>query len=220
MKAADAASSIVGLSTRRIEALSDGVFAIAMTLLILDIRVPQLGSAHGLGAALIALWPKLVSYALSFVMVGVFWVGHHVEFNYVRRADRLSLWINILFLMCVAFVPFSASLLGEYWKSPLAVAVYGVNLMIVASLLWLHWRYATRGRRLVDDDLDQRVIRAGSRRTFASLPAYLLAIALSLADTRLGLLIFIAVPVMYILPGRIDSHWTSPQQTEARTTDG
>ena len=106
----------VGLSTSRIEAFSDGVFAIVITLLVIDLKVPQIAGdiSVELGSRLFDLWPKLLSYLLSFVIVGVYWVAHHHVFHYICRVDRIALWLNLFFLMSVAFVPFPTALLGEY----------------------------------------------------------------------------------------------------------
>ncbi len=124
-----------GLKTARVEALSDGVFAIAMTLLILDIAVPNVKSVSPaqLPGALRALGPEFLIYALSFIILGIYWVGHHNQYHYIGRSDRVFLWINILFLMFVAAVPFSTALLGRYPLERPALFVYGMNL-IAASL--------------------------------------------------------------------------------------
>ncbi len=118
-------------SRNRIEALADGVFAVAMTLLVLDIKVPELQSPSAtaeLPLKLLALWPKFLGYLISFVILGAYWVGHHMQLSFIRRADRPLLWINILFLLWVALVPFSTALLSEYSKSRVAIAIYGANL--------------------------------------------------------------------------------------------
>jgi uncharacterized membrane protein len=101
-----------GLSPARVTAFSDGVFAVAITLLVLSLQPPQLSdavAAHHLARAVLDLWPKLLSYMLSFVIVGIYWVSHHNTFALFRRVDRALLWINLLFLMCVAFVPLPAA---------------------------------------------------------------------------------------------------------------
>src|SRR5215469_15788500 len=118
------------LGRNRIEALTDGVFAVAMTLLVLDIRVPELQplATAELPLKLLSLWPKFLSYTISFVILGVYWVGHHVQLSFIRRADRPLLWINILFLLWVALVPFSTALLSEYATTRIAIAIYGANL--------------------------------------------------------------------------------------------
>ena len=102
------------LGRNRIEALTDGVFAVAMTLLVLDIKVPELEqplATAELPLKLLSLWPKFLSYTISFVILGAYWVGHHVQLSFIRRADRPLLWINVFFLLWVALVPFSTALL-------------------------------------------------------------------------------------------------------------
>ncbi|HLJ68549.1 MAG TPA: TMEM175 family protein [Chloroflexota bacterium] len=199
----------VGLGTSRLETLTDGIFAIAMTLLVLNLQVPQIPAALVTGRlphALLDLWPKLLSYALSFVVVGVYWVGHHNQFHYIRRADRPFIWMNILFLMCIAFIPFSAALLGAYVHARIAVGIYGLNLVVVGAALYLIWWYATADHRLVDPDLAPTVVQAGGRRVLVGVVVYLLAVLLSLLSTVLSVALYIAVPILYILPGRIDRH--------------
>ena len=136
------------LGRNRIEALTDGVFAVAMTLLVLDIKVPELQqplATAELPLKLVALWPKFLSYTISFVILGVYWVGHHVQLSFIRRADRPLLWINILFLLWVALVPFSTALLSEYSNTRLAIAIYGANLIAIGLTLALHWWRFTPG---------------------------------------------------------------------------
>jgi len=192
------------LHTHRIEALADGVFAIVMTLLILEIKVPDLphatGSA-GLTAAVLALWPKFLSYVISFVTLGVYWVAHHLHFHTIKRADRVLAWINILFLLAIGLVPFSTALLGEYYRVPVAVAAYGANMMAVGLILQLHWWYATRGRRLVDPDLEEGFVRSVSHVILLGPAVYLVAMLLGWISTTLALVLYLSVNLIYILPG-------------------
>ncbi len=104
--------AVAGLTTGRITAFSDGVFSIAITLLVLNLCVPTVPGE--LLDQLGKQWPSLLSYILSFVIVGIYWVAHHNMFHYIKRSDRPFLWINILLLMCVAFIPFPAGLLGQF----------------------------------------------------------------------------------------------------------
>lgn len=195
-----------GLDTDRVETLADGVFAIAMTLLVFAISVPELsGSAlDHLPMSLLNLWPKLLAYVLSFVVLGVFWIGHHNQFFYIRRASRTFLWINILFLMFVAFIPFSAQLLGRYPGQRVAVIVYGLNMIVVGLTLYLVWWYASSSHRLVDPDLDEATIRIATRRILSGPLAYAVAIVVSLLSVAAALVIIALVPLLYILPARID----------------
>lgn len=195
-----------GLDTDRIETLADGVFAIAMTLLVFAISVPELtGSGVAqLPSSLLNLGPKLLAYVLSFVVLGVFWIGHHNQFFYIRRASRAFLWINILFLMFVAFIPFSAQLLGRYPGQLIAVAVYGFNMICVGLSLYLVWWYASSSHRLVDPDLDPATIRIATIRILSGPVAYAFAIVVSLFSVPAALVVIALVPLLYILPARID----------------
>ena len=107
---------ISGLSKTRIEALTDGIFAIAITLMVFDIKVPAVTQMNQLNLRheLIQLWPRFLAYVISFVMLGVYWVGHHNQYHYIRRTDRPFLWINIFFLMGISLIPFSTGLLGQF----------------------------------------------------------------------------------------------------------
>lgn len=198
------------LGRNRVEALTDGVFAVAMTLLVLDIKVPELEQAVAsaeLPYRLLALWPKFLSYAISFVILGVYWVGHHLQLSFIRSADRPLLWINILFLLWVALVPFSTALLSEYTKHRLAIAVYGGNMIAIGLTLALHWWYATARRRHVDPDVHPGLVRAAMSRVLMGPLLYLVAIVLSFFSPEWSLALCALVPILYILPGRLDIHW-------------
>jgi len=192
-----------GLAKSRIEALSDGVFSIAMTLLVLDVRVPapsEVAAAGGLAPALLGLWPRLLTYALSFGLLGVYWVGHHVTFHFIKRTNRTLLWINIAFLLCVASMPFTTALVAQYHQDPTALAAYGGALILTGLALESHWWYATSGHRLVDRDLDPRVITYGSRRILFAPAMYLTSIVVAFLSPAASLLIFVIVPILYIVP--------------------
>jgi uncharacterized membrane protein len=203
-----AAPAAAGLAKARVEALADGIFAVAMTLLILDVKVPAVAHPAELAHELLALWPKCLSYLISFVMLGVYWVGHHAQFHLIRHTDRVLLWINILFLMSISFVPFSTALLSTYPHQQLAVGVYGSNLILTGLILYAHWSYATGARRLIDRDLDAGIVRFASRRILIGPAMFALAIAVSFFATGPSLLIFLCAPLVYLLPGKIDRHWS------------
>jgi uncharacterized membrane protein len=146
----------------RIINLSDGVFAIAITLLVLDIRVPDIPEdlvASDLPGELLSLWPKYLGYFLSFVSISTFWTIHHSIFRPIKAYDRLLLYLNFLFLMFVAFVPFPTSLLGEYGNHQLPVAIYAATLATGRLLLTaLHW-YSTKHERLLEEPQDPATVR-------------------------------------------------------------
>jgi uncharacterized membrane protein len=195
-----------GMSVHRVEALSDGVFAIAMTVLVLGIRVPEGGDAAGLSAQLSALWPKFASYAMSFVMLGVLWIGHHFQFQYIRRTDRPLLWLNILFLLAVTFLPFSTAVLGNYYEARIAIVLYGMTVVVAGACLLAHWAYATRKRHLVSADLDESVVASIRKRITVGMVLSFAATAAGFVATKMSLAIFLALPTIYLVRSRVDRH--------------
>lgn len=148
-----------GTEVERIVFFSDAVFAIAITLLVLEIRVPEGLSPSELKVALGEMWPKYLSYLISFSLIGGFWRAHHRIFHYVKAYDGRLISLNLLFLMCVAFLPFPVSLFGEYTGQRIAIEIYAGSIAVAGLLLGGMWWYATRGRRLTDGDLDPGLIR-------------------------------------------------------------
>jgi len=151
-----------GRELDRIVNFSDAVFAIAITLLVLDIRVPEIPGdlvAEELSAQLLALWPKYFGYVLSFVVIISFWNIHHTIFSTIRGYDKVLILLNSTFLMFVAVVPFPTALLSEYGKHQLPVAIYAATLAVGRLLLTAIYWYATSEGRLVEPDLNPRVAR-------------------------------------------------------------
>lgn len=199
-----------GLTTARIEALSDSIFAFAMTLLVLDLHVPEIAAelVHGrLGPNLLELWPKALSFVTSFLILGVGWVGQHTAFHYIRRSDRPFLWINILYLMGVAFVPFSTSLMGKYGHEQLAIFVFGTNLFFIAALLYFAWWYATHNHRLVDHHLDPEIIRLVKQRISGAILMYFVILGISFWNTHVSRLLFLVGPLSFVRPSRLDRYF-------------
>jgi uncharacterized membrane protein len=205
-------SSDRGLTKSRIEALCDGVFAIAMTLMIFNIKVPEIPSelvGAELAHSVFSLWPQFLVYAMSFVMLGVYWVGHHNQYHYIRHTDRLLLWINVAFLLCVTLIPFSTALLGRYPTQQVALVVYALNLILVGIVLLLHWRYAI-SHRLLDSELDPVLVKLATRRILLAPAILVLAVVFSFVSTIISLGLCAIIPVLYVLPGEIDRHWRPP----------
>ena len=146
----------------RIVNLTDGVFAIAITLLVLDLKVPDIPEslvATELPGELLALWPKYLGYLLSFMVISIFWTIHHSIFRNIRGYDRGLLWLNFLFLMFVAFVPFPTSLLGEYGNHQFPVAIYAGTLATGRLVLTAIYWYATARSQLAYGDEDPQTVR-------------------------------------------------------------
>ncbi|MEP7294116.1 MAG: TMEM175 family protein [Chloroflexota bacterium] len=194
------------ITTARIETLADGVFAIVMTVLVFDLRVPVQEQVDqvGLLLALSTLAPNFISYVITFVILGVFWVGHHNQFFYIRRADRTLLWINILFMGFVALLPFSAGLFSQYGQDRVSIIVYNINLICAGLVLFLHWWYATRDSHLLSHPIEEHARRIVYRRILTPPCFYFLAILVSLFHVEFSIIIDVLVPIIYILPPRMD----------------
>src|SRR5215213_9767579 len=117
------------MSKNRVEALSDGVFAIVITLLILDIRVPDVDYSR-LAEALVEILPRIFAYVISFGVIGVYWLAHHQSLQLVGKLNGLLIWLNLLYLLAVSFMPFPTALLGRYPMQPIPIVIYGLNLIV------------------------------------------------------------------------------------------
>jgi uncharacterized membrane protein len=149
-----------------------------MAILVLEITVPHLTHSEVAGGELpkqlLKLSPMIMSYAMSFIILGFFWIYQHDLFHYIKRADRVFVWITIFYLMFVAFIPFSTALLGEYTNQQISVVVYGINIAVAAFWTYVQWRYATKAHRLIDADLNPTFIKIISRRTLVGPIIYLI----------------------------------------------
>jgi uncharacterized membrane protein len=189
------------ISKARLETLADGVFAIVLTLLVLALLDPTLAKVSTpaeLDRALLALWPRVVSYVISFVVAGIFWVAHHTQFHFIRHTNRRHIWINILFLLCVSFLPFSAALLGEHPRFRTPVILYAANMMAAGGSLALNWWYATHRRRLVEPTLDQRVIDRVYQRLSFGPAAYSVALAMAFVRPIVSFFLYVATAAAYV----------------------
>ena len=179
-----------------------------MTVLVLGLNLPQAGlSEPRIESEIVNLSPHILAYAFSFVVLGVYWIGHHNQFHYIKRTDRVFLWVNILFLLTIGFVPFSTSLLGLYPFSPTAVRIYGVNLAATGLALYFVWWYATRQHRLVEKDLDPHIVTLAQNRTLIGPVVSLIGIGFSFLDTRISLVLYLLLIPFFIRPSHIDIHF-------------
>jgi uncharacterized membrane protein len=193
-----------GQSIERLTALSDGLFAVAMTLLVLDLRVPALAagsSEHGLWAALLRLGPSFAAYLLSFTMLGTFWLAQHSLLGILGRCDRTLTWINVGFLFVVSLLPFSAALLAHYVHLRLAVGVYWLNIALLGAGLELSSRY---GRKAFELDEQARARLATFRRRIVLAQSlYALAALVCLLSTLASVVALAVVQLYYIVSPRL-----------------
>jgi uncharacterized membrane protein len=193
------------VSTGRLEAFSDGVFAVAATLLVLNVTVPLVGTHDSLGHALVKQWQLYVAYATSFITIGIIWINHHAMISRLRSADHSILILNLLLLMWVALLPFATSLMTGYLKEGhgehLALAVYaGMLLLMSVAFATLNWFILFRRTKLMRDQLSLEGRRRIISRGVAGILPYAVAAALAAVSPYITLAICAAVAFFYALP--------------------
>ena len=198
-------SAFAGRSLSRLAGLSDGVFAVAMTLLVLDLKVPAADGVRSdadLAHLLAAQGPRVLTYLLSFLTLGIFWMGQQTQLSmHIERADRTLSWLHIAFLCAVSTMPFSTSLLAEFVHLRLPVAVYWGNLFLLGLLLYLALRHAERGG-LLSDDADPAVIAAQRRRILGYQAAYAVAAALCVTNAYVSIVALVVLQLHSVIAPR------------------
>jgi uncharacterized membrane protein len=209
----------VELGKNRIEALSDGIFAIAMTLLILEVHVPNLPSNatnFQVAPALLKLWPKLLSYAVSFVSLGIYWIAHHNMYHGIRHSDRVLLWLNILFFMFVSFLPFSTQVLNAFRMTQVAPLFFGANLTVIGWILYLQWAYASAQDGMIAEFISQEH-RDLVRSRFLTIPIVAtLTMLVCFWSVEITLAVFVILLPFYMIPGKFERR---ASRTELRGTE-
>jgi uncharacterized membrane protein len=189
--------------TARLETFSDGVFAIAITLLIIEIHIPSLEHASMLGHELLNLWPSYLGYLTSFLTIGVMWINHHRVFNMIDRYDHTLLVLNLLLLLMVAFVPFPTAVLAQFIETDgarAAAALYGATLVLTSVAFFSWWRYASGGRRLIAASVPQEHVDAVTRAFNPGIALYGLALALAFVQPWASAAGYLAIAAFYALP--------------------
>jgi len=192
---------IAGQNLDRLEYLSDGVFAIAVTLLVLDIKVPvstAIQSESGLMQAFAALSPKLLTYFLSFITLGIFWVGHSAEFQYIKKSDRNVNWINLFFLLFVSVLPFTTAFLSAYITFRFAIILYWLNILLIGIMLYCNWSYADKhGFLSVAGAEKARIGKAIRRRILTGQSLYAFGTLLCWINPYLSIAVIFIVQLSY-----------------------
>jgi len=195
---------VAGQSIDRLAALSDGIFAVAMTLLVLDLRVPAAAAIHSerdLWGALVALAPRLLIFLMSVMTLGIFWVGQQTQLNHFARSDRNLAWIHISFLCAVCLVPFSTSLLAEFIHYRTALLAYWLNILLLGLTLYWSWSYATRAR-LLANDVPEEIHPAVVRRIVIAQSLYAGGAALCFLNPYYSIAAIVLVQVNYAIAPR------------------
>lgn len=195
----DKGNSVFHLTTNRLEALSDGIFAIAMTLLVLNLTLPSGASdftSVELHKLIIGQGYKFFNYAMSFMLLAIYWMAHHQQFHHIRRLDSRIIWINVVILMFVALIPFSTDVAGDFAGHTLADVLFAGNLMILSLLFLTNWCYATYKHRLIDEDLDEGIIQRGINRNILISGVSLLVIILALFIPSHCFWFYLLIPIL------------------------
>jgi uncharacterized membrane protein len=193
--------------TARIEALADGVFAIAMTLLVLDLKVPVGVAPNELFNSVVHIGPQFIAYIVSFMVLAVYWIGHHNQFHLIIHTDRTLLWINMFFMMSIAFLPFSTGLLASYNQEVTAVVLYGINVIFSGLALYIHWVYASGKGKLIKEGVPKRIISITKFRIMIGVVFYVLTTFIAFISTTISLILFAALPFVYMIPSKVDSYF-------------
>jgi len=200
------------VTTARLETFADGVFAIAATLLILNVDSQVSGDLPDLGVQLAHIWPSYLAYAVSFVTIGIMWINHHTVMSQVGRVDRRFLIATVGLLLCIAFVPFPTRLVAEHIRAEGArdaALAYGFTMVATAIMFSVTWFYASRGGRLLHRNAEPAVVSGISRSYLPGPWIYLAATLLAFVSPTASVVLFMAIALFYVLESSLFGNVTS-----------
>ena len=193
-------NQLAGRRAQRIEALSDGVFAIAMTILVFDLKDPVTKSVcdADLLKSLSGLLPKLLTYFLSFLTLGIFWTGHSTQFNYIEKSDRNLNWTAIFFLMFVSLVPFTTNILSDHITNKISIVIYWLNIFAMGAMLYIHWHftYAVNHTHFPEQEINT-IDKAVKRRIIIAQLLYAGGALLCFVNNYLSIAVIILIQLNY-----------------------
>ncbi len=205
------------MGTGRLETFADGVFAIAATLLILNIDEGVGNSSSNLGRQLLHIWPSYVGYGVSFLTIGIMWANHHTLMHQLARADRVLVMLTIGLLLCIAFVPFPTRLVAQHIRDngvrPAALA-YGTTMTIAALMFISIWLYASRGARLLRADADPRTVRGITRSYLPGVPLYLGSTLIAFVSPIASIVLYGLIAVFFVLESSLFGGRLAPGDEE------
>ncbi|MES2239068.1 MAG: TMEM175 family protein [Bacteroidota bacterium] len=192
---------ISGFRLQRIEAISDGVFAIALTFLALDIKVPISNLVHSeqeLVNSFLQLAPKLLTYFLSFITLGIYWLAQSTQFHFIDKSDRNLNWINLFFLLAVSILSFSTAFLSQYISFKFAILIYWFNISLLGQLLGLNWFYSIKKKLVsIENDSLNTVTKSIKQRIIESQTLYTIAALLCFINTYISIGLLIVIQLNY-----------------------
>ncbi len=197
------------IDSGRVMNFSDAIFAFAATLLVLKIDVPVLNSValgQELPTAIVNLWPQYLANIITFFVIGHYWLEHHAIFAYIKHYNRMIVWLNILLLISVAFLPFPVDLYGDHSEIPFVVAFYSASLALVGLLNYVIWIYASNGHKLIDKKVSERTIKYYNIKYAISPVVFALAIPISFVDPLLAQFSWVFVILGIVLFARLNKN--------------
>jgi len=185
----------------RLKSIADGVFAVAMTLLVLDLTIPVTGDVSNteLTRALLSMWPKLVVYLLSFLIVGIYWLIHHIIFDNIRFYDSTLAWLNIVFLLFVALIPFTTSFLGKYFMAKTPTIIYGIQLLLMFFLGYSIFSYSAHRKELLAQELEPVIIKGTKRMGYLYFSIIASSIIITCFMPLISIIIYCLIVIIFIL---------------------
>jgi len=195
------------LTTKRVEALVDGIFAIAMTLLAFDLKVSDIIAPvanFDIMSVISNILPHILIYAFSFIILGFYWIEHLIQYDYIKASSKYFLWINIFFLMVIAFIPFTTGILGRYLNEQFSIVLYGINIILIGILSYFHWWYVNSSN-LVSKDTTPVVISAINKSILLAPGIAIISIIISFFSLQVSLGIYAIVPIYYLFASKIES---------------
>jgi uncharacterized membrane protein len=198
-------NKIQGRNVERLAALSDGIFAVAMTLLVLDLHIPTAAQVHSereLCAALAALGPQWIAYGISFITLGIFWAGQQTQLNHIEEGSRDLTWIHLGFLFAITFMPLSTRLLAEFITYRSVLLIYWFNILVPGAMLYWSWAHATH-HALIKEDTPQEVRKSICRRILIAQSLYAAGAALCVINTYVSIGAIVLVQLNYAIAPRL-----------------
>lgn len=188
-----------GMKPARLETLADGIFAIAMTLLVLSVNLPGLGRSIDVGAFLLGQYQNFWNFALSFLLLAIFWLNHSQQFNHIKRTNAGLLFINIFILLFVALIPFSTSLMNDHSNSLVALLFFNSNMLILSSMLSFNWWYADKRQLLNAAGSKKHIVQVTKKGLYFPTIA-LIALVLSFFIHAWSTLVYLLIPLAMFMP--------------------
>lgn len=196
-----------GFAKNRLEALVDGIFAVALTLLVLDIKLPEretFATNDQLWERLLELERHFAIYVISFVVIGMYWISHHIQFHFIRYTDRRLIWLNMFFLLMISFVPFATDLMGDHKDLVLPCEIYGVTLLVLSGFSFLHLDYLSRHSYLATRELTPEMVMLIKRRILLFTIIPLTSMLLAFYSPHVAVYSYLLLVLAHFFTGPVD----------------